>query len=437
MFLTKRFLIALTALLSLTALGMLWPIFYKIGVAGISLFLLASLKDLLSLYGKAVDVICEREMQSRFSNGDPNPITLHLRSSFKRPVKVKIIDEVPVEFQERNFSLNAQLVPSETVQVRYELTPKRRGSYDMGNIHLYVSSLWGLLERRFTVVQPASFKVYPSFMMIRNMEILSVENKAKVCGIKQVRRIGSSTEFDQIKEYVAGDDYRTINWKASARKHQLMSNLYTDEQSQQIFNVIDKGRGMQHTFHKMSLLDYAINASLALSYLAIQHSDHAGLISFEQNVDTYVPASSKSNQLELLMHFLHKESTTYIQSDYSVLYEHIHRKVNKRSLFVIYTTFDTNISMERQLPYLRKLAASHVVLVVFFQDDEMSKLVDKKPNSTEDYFIHVSAANIEFEKRMIVKNLRRYGIRSILTRPENLTVDVINKYLDLKAQRVI
>lgn len=437
MFLTKRFLIILTALLSFTAMGMLWPIFYKIGVGGILLFLAACLRDLFSLYSKEADVTCERELQNRFSNGDPNPIVLHMKSLYKRPVAVKIIDEIPVEFQDRAFGLKTVLPPSEAVKLSYELTPKRRGTYQMGNIHIYVSSLWGLLERRFTVEQPSSFKVYPSFLLIRNMEILSVENKAKVCGIKQVRRIGSSTEFDQIKEYVPGDDYRTINWKASARKHQLMCNLYTDEQSQQIFNVIDKGRGMQHTFQKMSLLDYAINASLALSYLTIQHSDHAGLVTFEQKVDSFVPASSKLNQLELIMEVLHKEEASYIQSDYSVLYELVRRKVNKRSLFVIYTTFDTNISMERQLPYLRKLASSHVVLVVFFQDDEMIKLVDKKPTTTEDYYVHVSAANIEYEKRMIVKNLRRYGIQSILTRPENLTVDVINKYLDLKAKRVI
>ena len=269
------------------------------------------------------------------------------------------------------------------------------------------------------------------------MELLSIENKTKECGIKQVRRIGSSTEFDQIKEYVVGDDYRMINWKATARKHQLMLNLYTDEQSQQVFNVIDKGRGMQHTFRDMSLLDYSINSALSLSYMVIQHRDNAGLITFERKVDTYIPASRKINQMELLMENLYKQSSTYIQSDYSTLYEWVRCKVNKRSLFIIYTTFDTNVSMERQLPYLRKLASNHVVLVVFFKDEELSAMAKKKPITDEEYFMHVTAENIEFEKRMIVKNLRRYGIQSLLCRPQDLRVNVINKYIDLKAHRVI
>lgn len=437
MFLSRRFIQFLVACIFLIALGKLWPIFYTIGAIALLVLLVAVVTDLFSVYSKDADIECERIMSQRFSNGDPNTIILKIKSSYKRPVKVTIIDEIPVEFQNRNFSLQTILKKDKSEEVKYQLTPKRRGEYLFEKINIYVLSRWGLVERQFKIDTTMSVKVYPSFSFIRNMELLSIHNKNKECGIKQVRRIGNSMEFDQIKEYVIGDDFRTINWKASARKHELMCNVYMDEQSQQIYNVIDKGRGMQHTFDKMSLLDYAINASLALSYMTMQHSDNTGLITFEKQIDSFVPASRKANQLEILIENLYKEKTSYLQSDFSCLYEWVRLKVNKRSLFVIYTMFDTNISMERQLPYLRKLATNHVVLVVFFKDKELAELSAKKPSSEQEYFDHVVAENIEFEKKMIVKNLRRYGIQSILTQPENLTVDVINKYLSLKAQRVI
>ena len=213
-----------------------------------------------------------------------------------------------------------------------------------------------------------------------------------------------------------------------------MSNLYQEEQSQHIYNVIDKGRGMQHTFNGMSLLDYSINATLALSYMAIQHRDNAGLITVEKSIDTFIPAGKNVHQMEHIMETLYKEKTSFIQSDYGALYELIRKKVNKRSLIVIYTTFDTNVSMERELPYL---ASSHVVLVVFFKDKELRQMAEKDPIQKEDYFNQAIMQSFEFEKKMIVRNLQRYGIQSILTEPENLTVNVINKYIDLKARNVI
>ena len=121
--------------------------------------------------------------------------------------------------------------------------------------------------------------------MLRQYELLAISNRLTDLGIKRIRRVGHNTEFEQIKEYVKGDDYRTINWKASARRHQLMVNVYQDERSQQIFNVIDKGRVMQQAFRGMTLLDYAINASLVLSYVAMHKEDKAGIVTFNEKFD--------------------------------------------------------------------------------------------------------------------------------------------------------
>ncbi len=437
MFISKRFIILLCIACGLIAMGLLWPFFYTIGGIALGALILGWAYDLLSIYPNVAGIECERVLSERFSNGDANVVKLHLTNLYDRDVNVSIIDEIPVEYQNRNFLISDSLKRNESKIVHYFLYPKERGSYLFQKIHVYVHSKMHLSERRFSFDTPTSVKVYPSFSYIRNMQLLSIENKNRECGIKLVRKLGSSMEFDQIKEYVPGDDYRKINWKASARRNQLMSNLYQEEQSQHIYNVIDKGRGMQHTFNGMSLLDYSINATLALSYMAIQHRDNAGLITVEKSIDTFIPAGKNVHQMEHIMETLYKEKTSFIQSDYGALYELIRKKVNKRSLIVIYTTFDTNVSMERELPYLRKLASSHVVLVVFFKDKELRQMAEKDPIQKEDYFNQAIMQSFEFEKKMIVRNLQRYGIQSILTEPENLTVNVINKYIDLKARNVI
>lgn len=436
MYLSNRFIILLVISTGVLALATIWSWFLFAGIVCLSIVLLFFLIDLLTVFNKA-DVKCTRHCAERFSNGDKNTINLELTSTYSRPIKVKIIDEIPVEFQERHFEIQAELQPNIPICIQYTLTPKRRGEYKFNDLHIFVLSKFGLLEKNFTIKSPFSVKVYPSFNIIHNMELLSVSNKMRECGIKNVRRIGHGKEFEQIKEYVRGDDYRTINWKATARKHQLMCNVYCDEQSQQIYNIIDKGRGMQHAFHNMTLLDYAINATLALSYITLEHSDNAGLITFETTIDSHVPASKAPKQMGKIMEVLYREKTTFLQSDYSTLYEYCNHKINKRSLMIIYTTFDSMISMERQLPYLSKLSMKHVVLVVFFKDKEINEMIAKKPKTTLEYFEHVTAEKFDFEKKLITKNLQRHGIYSILTEPQNLTVNVINKYLEMKARQII
>lgn len=437
MFLSTRLIKILVGITTIIAAGYLWNSLFAIGWILFSILVVSFIVDATILFGEEKEITCNRIVPQRLSNGDQNIVQLVIQNRYKRGITINIIDEIPVEFQIRDFSIIEKFKPKEQRTIEYTLRPIRRGEYTFQNINIYAFSALHLVERRFVFYSKQQTKVFPSFYFIRNMELLSVDNRTRECGIKLVRRIGNSSEFDQIKKYVVGDDYRTINWKVSARLHKLMCNVYTDEQSQQIFNVIDKGRGMQHTFDGMNLLDYSINAALALSYITIQHNDKAGLITFDQKIDSYVAPRKAANQMEILLENLYRQESTYIQSNYSTLFEFSKKNINKRSLFIIYTTFDTTISLERQLPYIKKIALSHVVLVVFFKDNELTDIVNKPLIKTTDYFDHVIAEKVEFEKLMIVNTLHKFGIHSILTSPQNIRIDVINKYLDMKAKRII
>ena len=249
--------------------------------------------------------------------------------------------------------------------------------------------------------------------------------------------MGNNTEFEQIKDYVQGDDYRTVNWKASARRHQLMVNVYRDERSQQIFSVIDKGRVMQRSFRGMTLLDYSINAALVLSYVAMRREDKAGLITFADRLDTFVAPSRRSGQMQRLLESLYAQQTNFGETDFGSLCANVHKQVGKRSLLVVYTDFSGMTALRRQLAYLKLLSRWHRVLVVFFEDAEMKAYIRSPKQSTEDYYRHVIAEKFVYEKRMIVSTLRRQGIYSLLTTPESLSVDVINKYLEMKQRQIL
>ncbi len=436
MFLTRRFYIVITSIILLFSGGYLFVSLFLVAQLLGMLLVAALLADAFLLY-RTRGIRASRRCADRFSNGDENKVSLRVESIYPFPVGLTVVDEIPVIFQERNIRFVLSLNRGEGKNIEYVLRPTRRGTYDFGRIRIFAETRIGLISRRFTCGEPRSVKVYPSYLMLHRYELLAISDNLTELGIKRIRRAGHQTEFEQIKEYVKGDDYRTINWKASARRHELMVNVYQDERSQQIYNVIDKGRVMQQAFRGMTLLDYAVNASLVLSYVAMRKDDKAGLATFSDRFDTFVPASKQSGQMQNLLESLYAQETNFGETDFSGLCVRLGKMVNKRSLLVLYTNFGSISALNRQLAYLQQLARQHRLLVVFFEDAELKEYIATPAGNTEEYYQHVIAEKFAFEKRLIVSTLKQHGIYSVLTTPDNLSIDVINKYLELKSRQLI
>ncbi|HYH55762.1 MAG TPA: DUF58 domain-containing protein, partial [Anseongella sp.] len=268
-------------------------------------------------------------------------------------------------------------------------------------------------------------------------ELLAISNRLREAGIKKLRRIGHSMEFEQVRNYVAGDDPRLINWKATARKGDIMLNAFQEERSQQVYSLIDKGRVMQMPFDGLSLLDYAINASLVLANTALAKGDKAGLLTFSDKIGNIVPAVKQRSHLNLILEVLYNQRTRYLESNYELLYATVRRKISQRSLLVLFTNFETLSGMRRQLPYLQGLAKYHLLLAVFFEDTELKELLDMRPGDTESICLKTTAEKFAYEKRLIVKELNLRGIHTLLTPPADLTISTINKYLELKARSLL
>ena len=436
MYLPIRFYYAAIAVIVVLGLGQLWPPLFWVGAALLVLLALLLIVDIALLWTRR-GITAERQCDSRFSNGDDNPVTIKVDNGYPFATRLNIIDEIPHVFQRRDINYTMRLAAGESGTVDYTLRPTKRGVYNFGHIRAFVSSPLGLVQRRFTCGEPADVAVYPSYLMLNRYEFLAISNNLNEMGIKRIRRVGNNTEFEQIKSYVQGDDYRLINWKASARTHQLMVNVYTDERAQPIINVIDKGRIMQQAFDGMTILDYAINAALVLSYVALHRDDKAGIITFAEKLGDFVKPDRSPTQMNDILECLYHQTTRFAESDYSALVAGVNRLVGRRSLLVLYTNFFDYTSFLRQLPYLQQLNKRHRLLVVFFIDEERRQFINDRPHSVKDYYEQSIAEKIDQEQNLIINTLRQQGINSLLTTPQGLSVNVINRYLEMKSRGLL
>ncbi len=408
-------------------------------IAGLILLLLgiSILLDFILVYSKGNGIQATRVVAERLSIGDANKVMIRLINNYGFPVRTSIIDELPDQFQERKWIKKVALERGATQELEYLLTPTSRGEYIFNNINVYAHGPLQLVKRRFSFPARVVVKVYPSYFQMRRYQLLAVSNRLQEAGVKRIRKIGHSMEFEQIKEYVMGDDYRTINWKATARKEGMMVNNYTDERSQQIYCIINKGRVMKMPFNSLSLLDHAINASLVLTNVALVKQDKAGIITFEKNLDTFLQADKKPTQMNLVLESLYRQKTDFLEPDFEKLFSVIRNRVTNRSLLILFTNFESLESLQREMPALKKIAHYHLLLVVFFENTELKSLVERPALSLEDIYIKTIAEKLTGEKRLMVKELYKNGIPSILTTPENLTVNAVNKYLELKTRMSI
>lgn len=438
LFLCNRLFIALGSAVVLFLFSFFFPWLGIIPSIFLLTVLIVLLVDLFLLYAsKGGKVTITRTTTSKLSNSDDNDIQLTIRNYYPFSVHVGIIDEIPTQFQRRDIWFTKTLLTQATAHIVYQLRPVKRGIYAFGDIRTFVQSPIKFIQRRFNSSASVEIPVYPSFLQMRRYELLAISDRLSDYGLKKIRRLGHSMEFEQIKTYVQGDDYRTLNWKATARHGSLMVNSYIDERSQHVYCIIDKSRSMKMPFNGLSLLDYAINASLVLSNIALKKEDKAGLITVSEKIGSVVPADKRPIQLHYIMEVLYKEKTRYLETNMEVLYSTIRRTMKQRSLVLLFSNFESISALNRQLPYLKRIAQFHLLVVIFFENTELTNLSREKANNVEGIYLKTIAEKFVYEKKMIVRELTRHGIQSILSPPHLLTVNTINKYLEIKAKQKI
>lgn len=379
----------------------------------------------------------KRILPEKFSNSDSNDVNIQLKNKYSFKIYVAIVDELPVQFQKRDFFKTTHIPGKNNNTLQYQVRPIDRGEYLFGNLNCYVTSIIGLIRRRYTFDNKQMVKVYPSFIQMKKYDFLAIDNRLQQIGLKKIRRIGHTMEFEQIKEYVVGDDVRTVNWKATAKHGHLMVNQYQDEKMQPIYSIIDTSRVMKMPFNELKLIDYAINSTLAFSNVALKKGDKVGMVDFSEKLGSYLPAQAKKTHLNTLLETLYNVDTKFRDSDFGILQALVRRKITQRSLLLLYTNFEHISSLQRQLPYLQAIAKKHVLVVIFFENTELKSLSETEAASIPEIVDQTIAQQFQFDKKLMVRELQQRGIQTVLTAPEDLTVKTINKYLEIKARGLL
>jgi uncharacterized protein (DUF58 family) len=435
--LTHRFYILYGAGVFLMALGFLYSPSIQVALVYMLLLLAATVADSLLLFNPSHSIECHRETSKIMSLGDQNPISLTLTNRFPLALQLDIRDELPEQLQERNFLMKIKLSPGQKEVLNYTIKPLNRGKYTFEKCNVLATSIIGLARRRHRLLTPATVPVFPSLLQMREFDLKAFAHVSNFQGIKKVRRLGHSYEFDQIKSYVRGDDVRSINWKATSRRSTIMVNQYEDERAQQVYCIIDKGRTMKMPFEGLSLLDYSINTSLVIGNIALKKNDKAGLVTFCDKLGTTIKADRSNGQLKKILHALYNEKEHKKEANYELLYSAIKNMIQQRSLLFLFLNFESEYSLDRVLPILRKIAKHHLLVVVVFKNTELEDFTTKEASNVRDIYVKTISRKLAHDKQNMVRKLRKRGIQTLYTEPQDLSMNTVNKYLELKSRGLI
>lgn len=437
-YLTPRTFIVLGICIALFCIGLVLNLSFIIGQLLLFLLFLTVLVETILLYSKLQLVTSRRILPNRLSNGDENSIELQIRNNSTIDLDLTIYEDLPDLLQLRIWKIAVLLKKSANQKVVYEVRPTQRGIYTWQNTSILCSvSFLAFVARKMTFEDMASISCYPSFEQFKKLPLDALINTFSETNTTHIRKIGQSLEFEQIKDYVSGDNYRHINWKASAKQGRLMLNQYQAERSQDIYMVLDMGRSMKMPFNQQTLLDYAINGSIALTKSILDVKDKAGLITFSSKNCTYLPARSEYKQFGTINDILYNLTTDFLESDFERLYKFVRFKVRQRSLLIIFTNFDSINSLKRNLQYLKAIAQYHLVLVVFFENSEIVEFVNQPASNLREIYSSTIGKHFLSQNQLILKELLKSGIQGLITQPHLLSIETINKYIQIKRKQMI
>jgi len=435
--LNNRFTIAGASIAVIFMASFTFPFLFAVGKTALVVLLAFSLVDIIMLFDRKIKFHAYRECPKIMSLGDENKIDLFIENQSSVNLEVDIIDELPVQLQIRDFAKFGVFEPKQKLRFPYIIKPSQRGEYNWGKVRLLVTHAIGLFRRRLTVDAEQMAPVYPSLIQMKNFELMAFSKTAQFSGVKKLRRIGVSYEFEQIKQYVEGDDFRHINWKATGRRNELMVNQFQTERSQNVYAIISNSREMRMPFNDLTLLDHAINTSLIIANIALLKHDRAGMMTFSNQVGSFVKADRGKKQLNKIFEALYNEKDYEIESNYDILFRGVKKVIKNRSLLFLYINFESMYALERALPVLKRINDFHLLVVMFFKNTEIIEYSENQANNVKEIFNQTIAKRMISEKIKMQRTLFRYGIQAILTDPKNLSINTVNKYLELKSKGLI
>lgn len=436
-FLRNRFFILLATVIVVFLLSYSYPLFFRIGQILLLILFLLTLFEWVLMFRIANYIEGKRTVFHRLSLGDLQNVQYLIENHSSRTLDIELLDELPYQLQGRNHSFSGTIKAGGKLKYSLPIRPVIRGHYVFGSLYVFISLPWlNLVQRRLSLSGEEEVRVIPSIIQMRKYELEVFSRTASLSGIRRVRTVGEDDEFEHIRAYQQGDNIRSVNWKATSRKNQPMVNQFQNTRAQMVYCIIDKGRSMKMPFSGLTLLDHAINAALVISNIVLKKYDRAGLITFSDKIGQVIGAENIPQQLSLISHHLYDQKTGFKESNYELLFYTLQHQVRRRSILLFFTNFEHLYDLDRNIEFFQTLNRRHLLVIIFFINTDLIQTSELQANNVADIYLKTFARKTLNEKELILHKLKGYGIQSILTKPEDLSIAVINKYLEIKAKRM-
>ncbi|HET9588685.1 MAG TPA: DUF58 domain-containing protein [Anaerolineales bacterium] len=430
---TTRALLLLLAAAPFMALGA-WLPFLEWVAWGYAMFVSAMMYIDWRMAGDVKQFELAREHDSKLSLGAENPVRVNLRNRSWRGVSFTVRDEPPEQFRIETRTMNGQVGPRGAWEQVYHVRPLRRGDYQFGDLTLRWLGPLGLVIRQGKVGAKATVKVYPNLMDVRRYDLLLRRNRLQEMGLRTTRQFGEGTEFERLREYLPDDEYRRINWKATARRNFPVTTEYQTERSQQVIAVLDAGRMMQSPVADIAKLDYVVNAVLLLAYVATGKGDRVGMLSFADDVMHYLGPRQGRGQFFRMLELLYAMEPQPVEPDYRKALAYLAVKQRRRALVVVFTDLTGGAGLNSLVAQMSMLARSSLPLLVTISDPDVVDASQIRPEDSLGVYRRAAASQLLDERRVILDSLRQRGVLTLDVPADQLSMSVINRYLELKGR---
>ena len=430
---TTRALLLILITAPLMALAV-WIPFMEWIAWGYALFILAIMFMDWRMAGDVNQFEFTREHDNKLSLGAENPVRVSVRNRSWRRVSFTVRDEAPEQFKIETRTMDGQVAPRGTWEHVYHVRPLRRGDYQFGDLTVRWLGPLGLVIRQAKVDAKGPVKVYPNLLDVRRYDLLLRRNRLQEMGLRTTRQFGEGTEFERLREYLPDDEYRRINWKATARKNFPVTTEYQTERSQQVIAVLDVGRMMQSPVADIAKLDYVVNAVLLLTYVATGKGDRVGLMSFADDVQHYLSPRQGRGQFYRALELLYAVEPQPVEPDYRKALAYLALKQRRRALVVVFTDLTGGVSLNALVAQLSMLARSSLPLLVTISDPDVVHASQMKPTDSLGVYQRAAANQLLDERRVVLDSLRQRGVLTLDVPANQLSMSVINRYLELKGR---
>ena len=433
---TIRWLWLLLPLCASTLLILVSPLFIYFIVVFDLIALSTVVLDLITLAGPC-GLTVERQSLKSASLGGIHAVKLCLDNRSNRTHRIDVRDDLPPGLTSDPEVQSIILAPGKRIEIDYRIRPLRRGSFQFEAVFLRLKSLLGFWQRQVRRECLSELLVYPDMKQLAEYAHLARTNRLSLIGVRKTRKAGQDNNFERLRDYTQDDNHKHIDWRSTARRNKLTVKQFQTDQSQRIVFMLDCGRLMTNEYRGLSLLDYALNSILMLSYVALHQGDSVGMLCFSDKIESYVPVRGGTAQMNRLLHAGFDRFPRLRQSSYDEAFLYFSKNCRRRSLVILVTNIIDDVSAAQITGYLNTLRGKHLPVLALLRDRAVFDYADNPSLDESVLYRSAAAAQLLVWRHEVIQRLGNAGVLHVDAFPDMLTTPLVNRYLEVKAKHLL